>query len=66
MVKSTFTYEGNFKDNVMEGEGRYVYSNGDAYRGAFVKGKFQGQGVYTFANGDPPIEGRFENGRPVD
>jgi len=50
----------------MEGEGRYVYSNGDAYRGAFVKGKFQGQGVYTFANGDPPIEGRFENGRPVD
>jgi hypothetical protein len=50
----------------MEGHGRYVYPNGDAYEGAFSRNKFNGHGRYTFASGGDPIEGPFADGRPVE
>lgn len=40
-------YEGEFKDDLMDGFGKITYANGDIYLGNFTKGKKNGKGKYT-------------------
>jgi len=44
-------YMGEFKDDVMEGNGLLIYSDGANYDGQFEDGKPNGSGVFTDANG---------------
>lgn len=39
---------GDYVDDQMEGQGRYVYGNGDMYQGQFAAGKRHGTGVYHY------------------
>ena len=47
----TSWYDGEWKDDKMEGYGIYHYSNGDIYEGNWVNNKHHGQGTYKFTDG---------------
>jgi hypothetical protein len=60
------SYEGEFKDGKMHGNGVYRYANDDEYKsytGQFYRGKKHGAGRLEFTNGDV-FEGGFEIGEP--
>lgn len=45
------SYEGDWVEDKMEGEGTFKYSNNDVYSGNFVNGKHEGYGTYHFTDG---------------
>ena len=47
--------------NCFDGNGTYLFENGDQYNGQWKKGIMQGYGVYEFANGDV-YKGAFKKG----
>ena len=55
-------YEGNFVDDLYEGDGKYYYENGDIYIGQFKKGKRNGDGcmIYNSENGHM-VQGKFSD-----
>lgn len=55
-------YLGEFKDNLKEGIGQFVFENGDMYVGNFKGDLREGIGQIIYANGDEYI-GTFENGK---
>ena len=46
------TYEGEWRNDMPNGQGTYIFANGDKYVGNFKDDKYNGQGTYTHANGD--------------
>ena len=48
--------------NCQNGEGTWIYANGDKYTGSFYAGKKEGEGIYTYSNGDKYV-GDFEDGK---
>ena len=53
-------YEGQFKNDKMEGKGIYYYNNGNRYEGDFKNDKFEGKGIYYFNSGNR-YEGEYKN-----
>ena len=51
-VSKAFKYEGEWNDGLKQGQGVYVWENGDRYEGAFAGDRPDGKGKYHFANGD--------------
>lgn len=45
-------YEGEFKDDKVEGKGKLTIPEQGTYEGNFTNNKRNGQGTYNFANGD--------------
>jgi hypothetical protein len=46
-------FEGEYKDGMRTGVGKFVYPNGDVYEGEFFENKMSGEGSYTYkATGD--------------
>ena len=45
------TYEGNFIDNNITGNGTYIWNNGEKYIGNFLNGKMDGKGKYFWPDG---------------
>ncbi len=60
-VSKSFKYEGDFSDGLKQGEGTYVWENGDRYQGRFATDRPDGKGRYQFANGDA-YEGEVQAG----
>ena len=59
-------YEGEWKANMMTGEGSYTYkASGDIYSGSFKEGKKHGQGTYEFAKDSSILAGTWEEGQIV-
>ena len=54
-------YVGEWKDNLLHGQGTYTYADGDKYVGAFKNDKINGQGTYTYANGHKYV-GEYKDG----
>ena len=54
-------YEGQFKNNNIEGWGAFFWKNGDRYEGQVKDGKIHGKGKYYYKNGNV-FEGVFVNG----
>jgi len=46
------SYDGEWDNNKVNGEGTLTYANGDKYVGNFVSSKKSGNGIYTWSNGD--------------
>ena len=46
----------------LEGNGRFVFKNGDVFVGSFVDGQFHGKGVLIFSGGGGRFEGEWKNG----
>ena len=51
-ISKSFKYEGDFNEGLKQGEGTYVWENGDKYLGHFAADRPDGKGRYQFANGD--------------
>ena len=51
-VSKAFKYEGEFADGLKQGEGTYIWENGDRFQGHFASDRPDGRGRYQFANGD--------------
>jgi hypothetical protein len=60
-TSKSFKYEGEFKDGLKQGTGRYEWENGDRYEGTFAEDRPHGAGKYQFANGDT-YEGEVKAG----
>ena len=54
-------YDGDFRDNEINGNGVFRWTNGDVYDGQMTRGKMNGFGRYTYANGQI-YEGNYVNG----
>ncbi len=54
-------YDGDFRDNEINGNGVFRWTNGDVYDGQMRRGKMNGVGRYTYANGQI-YEGNYVNG----
>ena len=54
-------YDGDFRDNEINGNGVFRWTNGDVYDGHMTRGKMNGLGRYTYANGQI-YEGNYVNG----
>lgn len=50
------------KKSIPDGQGYFVWKNGDKYEGAFTNGQITGKGIFYYANGDMIYEGDFVNG----
>ncbi|GJM61568.1 hypothetical protein [Persicobacter diffluens] len=48
-------YEGQWLNNLRNGEGEYYWINGDHYAGTYKNGKRNGQGTYHFKSGEQYI-----------
>ena len=56
-------YEGEWKENVINGEGSYTYKKtGDIYSGSWVNGKKSGEGIYEFSKDSSMMKGTWEDG----
>ena len=51
-VSKAFKYDGEFSEGLKQGEGIYIWENGDRYQGRFASDRPDGRGKYQFANGD--------------
>ncbi len=60
-ISKSFKYEGEFNDGLKQGQGVYVWENGDRYEGPFTEDRPNGRGTYRFANGDA-YEGEVKSG----
>jgi len=59
----TDSYEGDFKNGIPDGSGKYTWNNKNAFEGRYVKGLREGKGTMTFrqANGqDSVVEGYWK------
>lgn len=53
------TYDGEFKDGLMHGQGSYTSKNGIKYVGTFIRGKKEGNGILETPHGK--LSGHFAN-----
>ena len=59
------TYSGNFINNKLNGQGTYIWTNGDKYVGEWKNGKKHRQGPYPYASGNKWV-GEYRNGKVWD
>ena len=43
-------YIGEFKENIRQGKGKYIWNSKDEYIGDFKNDKIEGRGIYTWEN----------------
>lgn len=55
-------YEGEFKDNMYHGTGKFLYSNGDVYLGDWQDNAYHGKGVLSYQNSDK-YDGEYRFGK---
>ena len=54
-------YQGEFKNNAINGYGLYIWENKHTYQGDFLNGKMHGKGVYKWPEGGE-YDGEYVNG----
>ena len=55
------TYEGDFKDGKLEGQGTNTWPSGQKYEGDFKDGKREGQGTQTWPDGSVRYRGLWKD-----
>jgi hypothetical protein len=54
-------YKGDFKKDLITGEGIYKWSNEDTYEGTFVDGKMHGRGIYRWPDNSEYVGDYIDN-----
>jgi len=52
-------YEGDFKNNMPDGNGKYIWEDGSYYIGPWVKGLKHGKGKLYYANNNIKYDGNY-------
>lgn len=55
------TYEGGFRNDQFDGQGKYIWPTGEQFLGQFSNGVARGQGQLLAANGQLIVQGFWEN-----
>ena len=58
---NSIIYEGDIVENKLEGNGKYIYENGEYYIGQWLNGNKHGKGIKYYKNGSIKYEGDFVN-----
>lgn len=61
----SFEYIGQFKNNLFNGQGTIIFSDGNTYVGSFKDDKYNGYGIFIFSGGNK-YSGNFINGEYSD
>lgn len=61
-----YHYEGEHRDGIPEGHGRFYDDEGRSYTGQFHEGLCHGEGTYSFPSANITQSGRWEHGRLLD
>jgi hypothetical protein len=61
MWRGSQSYEGDWADGVMHGQGTYTFTDGCTYEGDYADGKRNGRGIYHFLDGSF-FEGEYRDG----
>lgn len=68
--RESFSYQGHFRNDKIDGEGELTYANGDTFKGSFTEGKKNGEGVYECKAKQETFEGHWDmdikNGKFVE
>lgn len=54
-------YEGNFKNSKYEGDGFFLFENGDRYKGSFKDDMISGKGEYSYFESGDNYKGEFKD-----
>ena len=54
-------YDGEWKNDLREGNGIYEYKNGDKYKGEWKNDLRNGKGILYYKNGNIKYEGKYLN-----
>ena len=54
-----YVYKGNWINDIMDGKGEIVYTDGSSFEGSIKDGKRDGRGTYTFSPGGEQFSGKF-------
>jgi hypothetical protein len=63
-ILSKEEYKGLWKNGLPNGNGKYIWKNGNIYEGNYEDGKKKGFGKLTFNSGISFFEGMWSNGKP--
>ena len=58
--KNGIKYEGDFKNNVIDGNGKYIWENGSYYIGQWIKGLKHGKGKLYYENNNIKYDGDYK------
>ena len=61
-ISSGAKYEGDFKDDKKQGQGKITFESGDTYEGGFENNTFNGQGHYKWKKNGHEYIGEYVNG----
>lgn len=62
--KGHFTYAGDWKDDVPQGDNCVIkFASGATYEGSVIEGKFDGRGTYTWPDGRTQYSGQWRANR---
>ena len=56
-----YKYNGEWKEDLLHGQGKFIFKSGDVYEGELKDGKYNGQGKYISKDGDV-YEGEWKDG----
>ena len=63
IIKYFMTYDGYFVNDKYDGEGKYIWTNGEYYIGQWSKGERNGKGIDYYKDGTIRYDGDFVNGK---
>ena len=61
-IKTSFSYEGFIKNNLMHGRGSYKWPNGNHYLGEYHNGLRNGYGEMIYSSKKERYNGRWQDG----
>ena len=56
-----YKYNGEWKEDLLHGQGKFIFKSGDVYEGELKDGKYNGQGKYIWKDGSV-YEGEWKDG----
>ena len=62
-IEGDYSYEGEWFEDKMHGEGVLRFASGAMYKGTFAENKYAGEGTYSFPDGTSKYVGLWENSR---
>ena len=64
IIKGDITFEGTFKNGLIDGSGKLYWSNGNMYEGEFKDNVICGNGTFVWVDSNEKYTGEWKNNKP--